>query len=179
MSDPFATESLPATEPSVLVIGRFAAWRRRSDVSPFTASLVYRTKDKIIFGTPNNDGHWRFDVSSALSGTLTAEKGVGWSLIAVREADDEEMELARGVWDFVATNADRRSHAEITLDKIKAMIEGRADDDVMNYTIAGRSVGKMSPSELIEWRNHYEAEVAAEKAAASGVQHRTVRVVIR
>lgn len=179
MSDPFASASLPIVEPKTVVVGRFVAWRKLSLVDPIMSSLAYKVGTQTINGIPSSDGYWRFEMTSVVTAAMTATANAPWSLVAIRESDGEEMELARGVWDVVAADADRRTHAEITLEKIEAVIEGRADDDVSNYTIAGRSVGKMSPDELIRWREHYQAEVARERAAMSGINHRSVRVVIR
>ena len=57
-----------------------------------------------------------------------------------------------------AATSDPRTHAKIMLDKIESLLEGRADKDVSSYSIAGRSLNKMSISELLEWRNYYKAE---------------------
>ncbi|MEY4387783.1 MAG: hypothetical protein RLY20_3066, partial [Verrucomicrobiota bacterium] len=43
--------------------------------------------------------------------------------------------------------------------------EGRASKDIINTTIAGQSVGRMTPEQLAFWRNYYRAEVSAEEAA--------------
>lgn len=49
------------------------------------------------------------------------------------------------------------------LTKIETMLEGKADSDVANYSINGRSLTKLSVSELIEWRDYYRAEVTKQK----------------
>jgi len=73
--------------------------------------------------------------------------------------------------DFVAVQNgyDARSHVRKVLDALEATILGKASKDQMSYTIAGRSLARMSPGELLKWKNHYETlyrqEVAAEKLA--------------
>ena len=64
-----------------------------------------------------------------------------------------------------AATQDTRSHAEKVLDALEALIEGRASKDVNSYSIAGRSLTRMSPAELIEWRDRYRREVAVQRAA--------------
>lgn len=63
------------------------------------------------------------------------------------------------------TSQDARSHAEKVLEAIEALIEGRATKDVSSYSIAGRSLTRMTPDELVKWRSTYRAEVAAQRNA--------------
>ena len=58
--------------------------------------------------------------------------------------------------------ADPRSHAEIMLGKIESLLAGKADNDVSSYSIAGRSLVKLTFEELVNARNFYRAEVAQE-----------------
>ena len=59
---------------------------------------------------------------------------------------------------FFATTGDTRSHAKIMLDKIESILEGKADSDVSSYSIGNRSLAKMTPEELTNWRDYYKAE---------------------
>ena len=63
-----------------------------------------------------------------------------------------------------SSSADPRSHAKIMIDKIESLLEGKADKDVSSYSIAGRSLNKMSVQELLDWRTHYKAEYNREIA---------------
>ena len=63
---------------------------------------------------------------------------------------------------------DTRSHAKKCLDAIEAVLEGKATRDVLNTTIAGQSVGRLTPEQLIAFRSYYLAEVAAEEMANNG-----------
>ena len=51
------------------------------------------------------------------------------------------------------------------VDKIESLLEGRADSDVDSYSIAGRSLSKLSFEELIKARDYFRSEVKQEKAA--------------
>lgn len=41
------------------------------------------------------------------------------------------------------------------VDKIDDVLAGSADPTVLNYTIAGRTLQRISPTELIKLRSHY------------------------
>jgi len=60
------------------------------------------------------------------------------------------------------SNIDTRSHVKKVLDALEATIEGKASKDQQSYTIAGRTLSRLSPSELIKWHNHYKALYAKE-----------------
>jgi len=62
--------------------------------------------------------------------------------------------------------ADNRSHATIMVQKIQSLLEGKADKDVTSYSIQGRSISKMSITELTDWRDYYRKEVVKERQAA-------------
>lgn len=57
---------------------------------------------------------------------------------------------------------DPRSHAKKCLDAIEAVLEGRATRSELSYSIAGRSISLMTPSEIVEWRDYYSKEYADE-----------------
>ncbi len=56
--------------------------------------------------------------------------------------------------------------AEQMVEKIEAMLLGKADNDVAEYEIAGRQLKKYSFGELEKLRRKYKAEVQAEKVQA-------------
>jgi hypothetical protein len=61
------------------------------------------------------------------------------------------------------STTDLRSHAKKVLDAIEALLEGKTD--VISYSIAGRSISKMTPTELIKWRSFYKTEYQRELEA--------------
>lgn len=71
--------------------------------------------------------------------------------------------------DFSDAAVDGRSHVKKTLDALELTIEGKASKDQLNYAINGRSLSRMSPSELIDWHTHYLAlyqqEIADERVS--------------
>ncbi len=57
---------------------------------------------------------------------------------------------------------DTRSHAQKVLQAIKGLLEGKFTEDASSYSIAGRSITKLSPAELIDAKNYYESLVVSE-----------------
>ena len=76
--------------------------------------------------------------------------------------------LKRGSFKVLAdldnSAVDNRTHAQIMLAKLESLLHGKADKDVANYSIAGRSLTKLSFQEILDARNFYKAEVNREKA---------------
>ena len=88
-----------------------------------------------------------------------------WQLEVTRTSDSERIVIQTGSWDIITdldNNVDPRSHAEIMVDKIETVLQGRADADVLSYSINGRSLSKIPPQELVEWRDYYKREAAME-----------------
>ena len=92
---------------------------------------------------------------------------IQWRLEMVRNSDSERIVIDRGTFtaavDLDVNGTDPRSHAEIMVDKIETVLQGRADADVLSYSINGRSLSKMPPNELVEWRDYYKREFLMEK----------------
>ena len=49
------------------------------------------------------------------------------------------------------------------VDNIQAVLEGRIDSDVENYTIGGRSISKIPITELVTLLNTYEEKLEEEE----------------
>jgi len=65
-------------------------------------------------------------------------------------------------------NYDTRTHAEKALEAINATLEGKASRDVLNTTIAGQSISRMTFRELLEAKAYYESIVRQEQVQANG-----------
>jgi hypothetical protein len=63
---------------------------------------------------------------------------------------------------IITSETDLRSHAKKVLDAIESLLEGKATADILSYSIAGRSISKMTATELIEWRSFYKTEYERE-----------------
>ena len=72
-------------------------------------------------------------------------------------------------------NFDTRTHAKKCLDAINLVLEGKATRDVLQTTIAGQSIGRMSFNELLSAKAHYQDIVNGE-AVSAGTKGRNVLV---
>jgi len=175
MANLFDAANSPTQEPLELVVGDFIQWRKTelgSDYpnDEYTATYVARltaggSSEIQLVGTAYGSDYL-FSVSSAVSADFTPGY-YHWQLEMVRDSDSERVVVERGTFtalaDLDVNGADPRSHAEIMVDKIEARLENRADVDVSNYSINGRSLVKMSIDELMKWRDYYRAELAMQK----------------
>lgn len=175
MANLFDPAQSPTTEPQEIVVGDFIQWRKTnlSDDYPnnlYTANYVARITQggasEIQLPSTVYGEDYLFTVTSAQSTDFV----VGyyhWQLEIIRISDGNRIVVERGSFtaipDLDVNGADPRTHAEIMVAKIESILEGKADSDVASYSIAGRSLSKLSPTELTEWRDYYRKEVAKEK----------------
>ena len=73
-----------------------------------------------------------------------------------------------GSWEVVPnirtdTSTEVQSHARKVLSAIEAVIEGRASQDQMSYSIAGRSLARMPIEDLLLFRDRYRSEWLKDK----------------
>ena len=176
MANLFDPKNSLTTEPETIIVGDFIQWRKipeYADYPPSTYSMEYvaritaggSTEIKLA-GTDYDSSAWLFQVSSAVSADFVAGF-YHWQLEAVRNSDSERLVIERGTFtaveDLDVNGADPRTHAEIMVDKIESVLENRADSDVDDYSIAGRSLTKMKVKDLLYWRDYYRTEVTKEK----------------
>lgn len=176
MANLFDPANSPTTEPKEVVVGDFIQWRRIDlqdyDNSLYTMTYVARItaggSTEIQLPGTAYGSDYLFSVSSADSADFVAGY-YHWQLEAVRDSDGERVVVDRGYFTAVAdldvNGADPRSHAEIMVDKIESLLEGKADSDVANYEIAGRKLTKLSFKELMDARNYYRSQVLMEQRA--------------
>lgn len=177
MANLFDPAQSPTVEPEQVVVGDFIQWRRvnlGSDYpnDEYTMTYVARitaggNTEIQLPGTAYNSDYL-FTVSSADSANFVPGF-YHWQLEAVRNSDSNRIVIDRGFFTAIAdldvNGADPRTHAEIMLAKIKSLLEGKADADVANYSIAGRSLTKLSFDELIKARDYYQDEYNKEVRA--------------
>lgn len=175
MANLFDAANSPITEPLEIVVGDYIQWRR-TDLGKdypnnlYTATYVARitgggANEIQLVGSAYNDDYL-FSVSSAASADF-APGVYHWQLEIVRDSDSNRIVVDRGdftaIVDLDVNQSDPRSHAEIMIDKIETVLQGRADADVLSYSIAGRSLTKMGPDELVQWRDYYKRELMMER----------------
>jgi hypothetical protein len=177
MANLFDPAQSPTVEPETIVVGDYVQWRRvdlGSDYpnTEYTMSYVARitaggNTEILLTGTA-----YQNDYLFTAASSVTANFVPGfyhWQLEAVRNSDSNRIVIDRGFFtaipDLDVNGADPRTHAEIMLAKINSLLEGKADADVANYSVAGRSLTKLSFDELIKARDYYQEEYNKEVRA--------------
>lgn len=175
MANLFDPDNAPEGEPLEIVVGDFLQWKRSdlvADYPPadFSAEYVARItgggSNEIKLAATESGGTYLFTADSTT--TAAFEPGYyHWQLEITKTATGDRLVVDRGAFDAIVdldTNqADPRTHAEIMVTKIQSILEGKADSDVSNYSIAGRSLTKMTFEELISARDVYRRELQQEK----------------
>jgi len=173
MANLFDADNAPTEVPRAIVIGDFVQFKLTEYSSDYantahTLTFVARaaTGANVEFQiTATNTGNdYLFTADSATTAAYNA--GVYHYQIEVLEtSSSNRIVVDQGELDVTVdldVNAvDPRTHAEKMLQKIESVLENRADADVSSYSIAGRSLTKMSPEELLTWRDAYRREVKA------------------
>lgn len=165
--------SVPTSEPYEITAGDFWTWQiSESDYPATSYTLTYAlvSSDALISLTAAASGtDHLIEVAAATTAAYTA--GTYHWQAYMTDGDGKRYKIREGTLDVLtdfatqSTGYDNRTHAQKTLDALEAVILGKAASDQLSYSIAGRSLSRMSPDELITWRDHYRAEVAKEKRA--------------
>jgi hypothetical protein len=175
MANRFDIDEAPDGQaPETIIIGDYLLWKRTDLVSDYplaTHSMEYVARitaggsTEIKVAATETNGTYVFEVSSAISATYVAGF-YHWQLEVTETASGNRVVIERGTFtaveDLDVNGADPRSHAEIMITKIESILQGKADADVASYSINGRSLTKMSFTDLIDARNFYRQEHAKE-----------------
>ena len=174
MANLFDAANAPETEPLKFVLGDFVQWKRSDlladyPLASYSAQYVSRLSNggntEFTVVATEAGGTYLFTISSATSSEFVAGD-YHWQLEIVRTSDNSRIVIERGDWSLVVdldvNGSDPRSHAQIMIAKIESILQGKADSDVGSYSIAGRSLTKMSFGELMDARDKYKSEYAQE-----------------
>ena len=174
MANLFDVANAPEGEPKELVVGDFIQWKR-SDIaddyptsSGYTAEYVARitgggsNEIKLPQAASTTDDYYVFSVSSDTSESFSPGL-YHWQLEITETSSGNRLVVDIGdftaIPDMDSNQADPRIHAEIMIAKIQTILEGKADSDVSSYSIAGRSLTKLSFQELLDARDYYRREI--------------------
>jgi len=172
MANLFDRANYPTQEPDVLVVGDRWVWRRPDLVADYPTAdyaLTYEFHEdsggggshKFTITATETTTDYLIEIASATTAAYTAGE-YNWYAFITRSSDSQRIAIDEGhtklELNFANTNADNRSHAKKVLDAIQATIEGRASQDQMSYSIAGRSLSRMSIDDLLKFRDRYRAE---------------------
>lgn len=172
MANLFDRDNYPLQEPETLVVGDRWVWKRTDLVSDYpvdTYALTYefhcgagggQSHQFTITATETTDAYI-VEVPSATTAAYNAHT-YQWYAYITRSSDSERVAIDNGITklvdNYADTTADQRSHAKKALDSIEAVIENRATIDQSSFSIAGRSLSRMSIDELLRFRDYYKAE---------------------
>tara|TARA_R100000278_G_scaffold122939_1_gene110565 strand:- start:451 stop:1041 length:591 start_codon:yes stop_codon:yes gene_type:complete len=172
MANLFDRANYPTQEPDLLVVGDRWVWRRPDLVADYPTAdyaLTYEFhldtggggSKKFTITATETSTDYIVEIASATTASYTAGE-YNWYAFITRSSDSQRLSVDEGRTkleiDFANTNADSRTHAKKVLDAIEATIEGRASQDQMSYSIAGRSLSRMSIDDLLKFRDRYRAE---------------------
>jgi len=176
MANLFDPANAPLTEPENFTVGDYVQWKRTDFVADYpTASYSAQYVARIHQGgnseftvdaTEVSDGYL-FTITSAESALYTAGK-YHWQLEITQTSSGNRVVIDDGDFNIIVdlddNQADPRIFAEIMVGKIESLLSGKADSDVSSYSIAGRSLTKMSFQELIDARDFYRGEIVQHEA---------------
>ena len=175
MANLFQAANAPTEVPTEIVLGDFAQWKitKYSSDYPNTAhTLTFIARSatganlEFTITATNTGDDYLFTATSVTTAAYTAGH-YHYQIEVLETASSNRIVLDQGEIDILVdldVNAvDPRTHEEKMLQKIEAVLENRADGDISSYSIAGRSLTKMTPDELLTWRDYYRRAVKAEK----------------
>ena len=130
--------------------------------------LVPRTSGSVISFSASADGdYYTVEVGSTTTAAWTAGE-YSWAAYVTKTGERHTVDSGACTIKpdpATATTLDSRTHNQIALDAIKAVMQSRATKDQQEYMIAGRKLVLTPLPELIKLLNFYEARVAGEQAA--------------
>ena len=178
MSNKFDSDNFPTEVPDELQLGDFWSWKKdnlASDYPTADYSLSYEfnlidgatASNFTLTATESND---EYIISTSDTGSYTKGE-YNWVSYITRTSDSARVKIAEGYIEiqdnYATTSASVRSHAKIVLDAVKAVIENRATMDQSSMSIAGRSLSRMSISELYELKDRAQRDYNAEVKKAA------------
>lgn len=178
MANLFDANNAPEGEPLEIVVGDFLQWKRSDFVADYPSSAYSAEYVARITGGGSNEiklagvgsaDYYLFTVDSDTSADF--EPGYyHWQLEITQTSSGNRIIVDQGdfnaIPDLDDNQADPRIHAEKMITKIETILEGKADSDVSNYSIAGRSISKMSFDELLAARDLYRRELVEHERKA-------------
>ena len=166
--------------PSPFVAGDYFAFKRDDLSASFPLSSYALTFNASLFGLSTGaTSSAQISVSASESGSeyqftvngnTTKDWSVGeygWFLFVTDSSDaNKRQQLDHGTFEIKANwavaNTDPRSDAQKNLDLIEDVLYNRVQGNVSSYSVAGRSLSKLSPEELISLRDFYKRQVVME-----------------
>ena len=180
MSNLFDSTNWPSSPPDPFIAGDYFAFKRTDlsadfplssysvkwSASLFGSSTATTSASQISLDAVESGSEYQLTAGHTATNAWTAGS-YGWSLFVTDSADAQKRQrLSYGTFEvkanWVSSTADPRSDAQKNLDLIEDVLYSRVQGDVSSYSVAGRSLSKMSPAELIEFRDFFARKVEME-----------------
>jgi len=169
--------------PTTITAGNSASWLLSFDDYPASDGwsidfVLLNSTTKIEFSSTAEDDAHLFEVAATTT-ALWTPGDYKYTALVTDGTDRYTVETGHLiVFPDPAETAtlDGRTHAEICLENIEAVLENKATADNYSYSIAGRSLSKYTWDELIRMRDYYRAEVQIERVKAAGKKSNKVLV---
>ena len=175
MANLFDESNAPEGEPLKIVVGDFIQWKKTalaesyppaSYSAEYVARVAAGASGEIKLAAIERPDYYLFQATSLVSEAFVPGF-YHWQLEVTQTSSGNRLVVETGEFEAVAdldnNGADPRTHSEIMLSKIESLLVGRADKDVSSYSIQGRSISKMTISDLLQWRDYYRKEVVKER----------------
>ena len=170
--------------PAIIQAGDTLSWTIQLAQYPASSGwdlgyVLINGSTKIVIGSDSDgDAHV---VSATHAETAVYAPGL-YTYSAFVSNDTERITVERGKIEVVADIAtlathDGRSFAEISLDKLDAVISGKASSDDLAYTLNGKSLSRYSWNELISTRKYFQGLVNQERRKTGG--NKSGKVLVR
>ena len=181
MTNIFDSTNWPSYPPADFVAGDYFTFKRddlSADLPLFSYAVKFHASqfgggtgtisaNQIPLNAVESGSEYQITAEATSTNSLAVGK-YHWSPFVEDSSDAQERQLLyKGIFvvkpNWASSTADPRSDALKNLDLIEDIQNSRIQEEVSRYSIAGRSLSKMSPDELIELRNFYAMQVLSEK----------------
>lgn len=169
MNNQFDATNYPEGEPSRLNAGYRWAWTRSDITSVYSTDLYTLNYDllSVATGTVRRFVAGKVDGAHVIELTKTeTDIDAGeyrWQAIIVRDSDSAEVLVDEGTVEVVERLGETSSHAYKVLMAIRATIEGIATREQQSYSIAGRTLSRYTPEDLMKLEKEYSRRWKMEK----------------
>ncbi len=173
------SNTIPTTEPARLTAGETWKWQKSlPDYPSPTWVLTYQFRPRsggsgfsITASQYGSTSDHLVNVPYATSATRTAGDYVWQSFVA---SSTERFRVDQGSLaidpDYASSSADPRSHVEKVYDALKAVVEGKADKDILSTTINGKTLQRMAWEEILTAYNHFKRLALQEAVARANAE---------
>ncbi len=181
MANIFDSTNWPEYPPDQFIAGDYFAFKKTGLAGEFPIASFAVTFNASLFGSSTGTtSASQISITATESGseyqiTKNASKTASWTVgnyawnLFVTDSSDsnKRQQLDYGTFEIKAnwatSTADPCSDAQKNLELIEDILYNRVQGDVGSYSIAGRQLSKMPPSDLITLRDFYKRQVVMEE----------------